>query len=179
MSRIGRKELEVPKGVEVKVAAGVVRVKGPKGELSKSIHPRISVQVEDGRVRVARSSEEKADKALHGMVRNEIKNMVEGVSQGYARVLEISGVGYRAQVQGKKILLSLGYTHQIEFPLPEGIDATIDKQTVVTLKGIDKQLVGQTAAKIRSFREPEPYKGKGVKYAGERIIRKEGKTGTA
>ncbi len=177
MSRIGRKELEVPKGVEVKVAAGVVRVKGPKGELSKSIHPRISVQVEDGRVRVARSSEEKADKALHGMVRNEIKNMVEGVSQGYARVLEISGVGYRAQVQGKKILLSLGYTHQIEFPLPEGIDATIDKQTVVTLKGIDKQLVGQTAAKIRSFREPEPYKGKGVKYAGERIIRKEGKTG--
>jgi large subunit ribosomal protein L6 len=177
MSRIGRKELEVPKGVEVKVAAGVVRVKGPKGELSKSIHPKISVQVENGRVRVGRSSEEKADKALHGMVRNEIKNMVEGVSQGYARVLEISGVGYRAQVQGKKILLSLGYTHQIEFPLPAGIDAAIDKQTVVTLKGIDKQLVGQTAAKIRSFREPEPYKGKGVKYAGERIIRKEGKTG--
>lgn len=177
MSRIGRKELEVPKGVDVKVAAGVVRVKGPKGELSKSIHPRISVQVENGHVRVARSSEDKADKALHGMVRNEIKNMVEGVSQGYARVLEISGVGYRAQVQGKKILLSLGYTHQIEFPLPAGIDATIDKQTVVTLKGIDKQLVGQTAAKIRSFREPEPYKGKGVKYAGERIIRKEGKTG--
>jgi large subunit ribosomal protein L6 len=177
MSRIGRKELEVPKGVEVKVAAGVVRVKGPKGELSKSIHPRISVQVEDGRVRVARSSEDKADKALHGMVRNEIKNMVEGVSQGYVRVLEISGVGYRAQVQGKMILLSLGYTHQIEFPLPAGIDAAIEKQTVVTLKGIDKQLVGQTAAKIRSFREPEPYKGKGVKYAGERIIRKEGKTG--
>jgi large subunit ribosomal protein L6 len=177
MSRIGRKELEVPKGVEVKVAAGVVRVKGPKGELSKSIHPRISVQVENGRVRVGRSSEEKADKALHGMVRNEIKNMVEGVSLGYARVLEISGVGYRAQVQGKKILLSLGYTHQIEFPLPAGIDAAIDKQTVVTLKGIDKQLVGQTAAEIRSFREPEPYKGKGVKYAGERIIRKEGKTG--
>lgn len=177
MSRIGRKELEVPKGVEVKVAAGVVRVKGPKGELSKSIHPRISVQVDNGRVRVGRASEDKADKALHGMVRNEIKNMVEGVSSGYERVLEISGVGFRAQVQGKKILLSLGYTHQIDFPLPAGIDAAIDKQTVVTLKGIDKQLVGQTAAKIRSFREPEPYKGKGVKYAGERIIRKEGKTG--
>jgi large subunit ribosomal protein L6 len=177
MSRIGRKELEVPKGVDVKVASGFVRVKGPKGELSKSIHPRISVQVENGRVRVGRSSEDKADKALHGMVRNEIKNMVEGVSQGYERVLEITGVGFRAQVQGKKLLMSLGYTHQIEFPLPSGIDAAIDKQTVVTLRGVDKQLVGQTAAKIRAMREPEPYKGKGVKYAGERIIRKEGKTG--
>ncbi|MFZ5875122.1 MAG: 50S ribosomal protein L6 [Nitrospirota bacterium] len=177
MSRIGRKELEVPKGVDVKVAAGVVRVKGPKGELSKSIHPRISVKVENGRVQVGRSSEDKSDKALHGMVRNEIKNMVEGVSQGYERILEISGVGFRAQVQGKKILMSLGYTHQIEFPLPAGIDAAVDKQTVVTLKGVDKQLVGQTAAKIRAMREPEPYKGKGIKYSGERIIRKEGKTG--
>jgi large subunit ribosomal protein L6 len=177
MSRIGRKELEVPKGVDVKVAAGVVRVKGPKGELSKAVHPRISVTVENGRVQVGRSSEDKADKALHGMVRNEIKNMVEGVSQGYERVLEISGVGFRAQVQGKKILMSLGYTHQIEFPLPTGIDAAVEKQTVVTLKGVDKQLVGQTAAKIRSMREPEPYKGKGIKYSGERIIRKEGKTG--
>jgi large subunit ribosomal protein L6 len=177
MSRIGRKELEVPKGVDVKVAAGVVRVKGPKGELSKAVHPRISVKVENGRVQVGRSSEDKADKALHGMVRNEIKNMVEGVSQGYERVLEISGVGFRAQVQGKKILMSLGYTHPIEFPLPTGVDAAVEKQTVVTLKGVDKQLVGQTAAKIRAMREPEPYKGKGIKYAGERIIRKEGKTG--
>jgi large subunit ribosomal protein L6 len=177
MSRIGRKELEVPKGVDVKVAPGVVRVKGPKGELSKSIHPNVSVLVENGRVRVSRASEDKADKALHGMVRNEIKNMVEGVSQGYERVLEITGVGFRAQVQGKKLLMSLGYTHQIEFPLPAGVDAAVDKQTVVTLRGVDKQLVGQTAAKIRSMREPEPYKGKGVKYAGERIIRKEGKTG--
>ncbi|HET8761412.1 MAG TPA: 50S ribosomal protein L6 [Nitrospiria bacterium] len=177
MSRIGRKELEVPKGVDVKVVPGVVRVKGPKGELSKSIHPNVSVLVENGRVRVSRASEDKADKALHGMVRNEIKNMVEGVSQGYERVLEITGVGFRAQVQGKKLLMSLGYTHQIEFPLPAGVDAAVDKQTVVTLRGADKQLVGQTAAKIRSMREPEPYKGKGVKYAGERIIRKEGKTG--
>jgi large subunit ribosomal protein L6 len=177
MSRIGRKELEVPKGVDVKVAAGVVRVKGPKGELSKPVHPRISVKVENGRVQVGRSSEDKADKALHGMVRNEIKNMVEGVSQGYERVLEISGVGFRAQVQGKKILMSLGFTHQIEFPLPTGVDAAVEKQTVVTLKGADKQLVGQTAAKIRAMREPEPYKGKGIKYSGERIIRKEGKTG--
>jgi large subunit ribosomal protein L6 len=177
MSRIGRKELEVPKGVDVKVAAGVVRVKGPKGELSKAVHPRISVTVENGRVQVGRSSEAKADKALHGMVRNEIKNMVEGVSQGYERVLEISGVGFRAQVQGKKILMSLGFTHQIDFPLPAGVDAAVEKQTVVTLKGVDKQLVGQTAAKIRAMREPEPYKGKGIKYSGERIIRKEGKTG--
>lgn len=177
MSRIGRKEIEVPKGVEVKVAAGRVRVKGPKGELSKTIHPDVSVKVENGHVSVARSSEEKFHKSLHGMLRNEIKNMVVGVSQGYERVLEITGVGYRAQLQGKKLLLSLGYTHPIDFPLPAGIDAAVDKQTTVTLRGVDKYLVGQTAAKIRAMRKPEPYKGKGVKYAGERIIRKEGKTG--
>lgn len=177
MSRIGRKELAVPKGVDVKVAGGLVRVKGPKGELSKTIHPRVSVQVENGQIRVGRSTDEKADRSLHGTVRNEIKNMVEGVTQGYERVLEISGVGYRAQLQGKKLLLSLGYTHQIEFPLPAGIDAAVDKQTTVTLKGIDKYVLGQTAAKIRAMRKPEPYKGKGVKYAGEHIIRKEGKTG--
>jgi len=177
MSRIGRKELTLPKGVDVKVAGGLVRVKGPKGELSKTIHPRVSVQVENGHVRVGRSTDEKADRSLHGTIRNEIKNMVEGVTQGYERVLEISGVGYRAQLQGKKLLLSLGYTHQIEFPLPGGIDAAVDKQTTVTLKGIDKYVLGQTAAKIRAMRKPEPYKGKGVKYAGEHIIRKEGKTG--
>ncbi|MEW6683427.1 MAG: 50S ribosomal protein L6 [Nitrospirota bacterium] len=177
MSRIGRKELAVPKGVDVKVAGGLVRVKGPKGELSKTIHPRVSVQVENGQIRVGRSTDEKTDRSLHGTVRNEIKNMVEGVTQGYERVLEISGVGYRAQLQGKKLLLSLGHTHQIEFPLPAGIDAAVDKQTTVTLKGIDKYVLGQAAAKIRAMRKPEPYKGKGVKYAGEHIIRKEGKTG--
>lgn len=177
MSRVGRKELTVPKGVDVKVAGGLVRVKGPKGELSKAFHPRVSVLVENGQVKVGRLSDEKADRSLHGTVRNEIKNMVEGVSQGYERVLEITGVGFRAQLQGKKLLLNLGYTHQIDFPLPAGIDAAVEKQTVVTLKGIDKYLVGQTAAKIRAMRKPEPYKGKGVKYAGEHIIRKEGKTG--
>lgn len=177
MSRIGRKELEVPKGVDVKVAGGLVRVKGPKGELSKAFHPRVSVQVENGQVKVGRSSDEKADRSLHGTVRNEIKNMVVGVSQGYERVLEINGVGFRAQLQGKKLLLNLGYTHQIEFPLPAGVDAAVEKQTQLTLKGIDKYMVGQTAAKIRAMRKPEPYKGKGVKYAGEHIIRKEGKTG--
>jgi large subunit ribosomal protein L6 len=177
MSRIGRKELTLPKGVDVKVTEGLVRVKGPKGEISKTVHPRVSVQVENGQVRVGRSSDEKSDRSLHGTVRNEIKNMVEGVSQGYQRVLEISGVGYRAQLQGKKLLLNLGHTHQIEFPLPTGIDATVDKQVTVTLKGIDKHVLGQTAAKIRAMRKPEPYKGKGVKYAGEHIIRKEGKTG--
>jgi large subunit ribosomal protein L6 len=177
MSRIGRKEIVVPKGVEVKVAEGVVRVKGPKGELSKAVHPNVSVQVDDGHVRVNRSSEEKFHKSLHGMLRNEIANMVVGVTQGYQRVLEITGVGYRAQLQGRSLSLSLGYTHPIEFPLPVGIDAAVDKQTTVTIRGIDKYLVGQIAAKIRSLRKPEPYKGKGVKYAGERIIRKEGKTG--
>jgi len=177
MSRIGRKEIVVPQGVEVKVAEGVVRVKGPKGELSKAVHPNVSVQVDDGHVRVNRSSEEKFHKSLHGMLRNEIANMVVGVTQGYQRVLEITGVGYRAQLQGRSLSLSLGYTHPIEFPLPVGIDAAVDKQTTVTIRGIDKYLVGQIAAKIRSLRKPEPYKGKGVKYAGERIIRKEGKTG--
>jgi large subunit ribosomal protein L6 len=177
MSRIGRKEIVVPKGVEVKVAEGVVRVKGPKGELSKAVHPNVSVQVDDGHVRVNRSSEEKFHKSLHGMLRNEIANMVVGVTQGYQRVLEITGVGYRAQLQGRSLSLSLGYTHPIEFTLPVGIDAAVDKQTTVTIRGIDKYLVGQIAAKIRSLRKPEPYKGKGVKYAGERIIRKEGKTG--
>jgi large subunit ribosomal protein L6 len=177
MSRIGRKELAVPKGVDVKVAGGMVRVKGPKGELAKPIHPRVSVKVENGQVSVSRSTDEKNDRSVHGMMRNEIKNMVEGVSQGFERVLEISGVGFRAQLQGKKLLLNLGYTHQIEFPLPAGVDAAVDKQTTVTLKGADKYLVGQTAAKIRAMRTPEPYKGKGVKYAGEHIIRKEGKTG--
>jgi large subunit ribosomal protein L6 len=177
MSRIGRKEIVVPKGVEVKIAEGVVRVKGPKGELSKAVHPNVSVQVDNGHVRVTRSSEEKFHKSLHGMLRNEIANMVVGVTQGYQRVLEITGVGYRAQLQGRSLSLSLGYTHPIEFTLPVGIDAAVDKQTTVTIRGIDKYLVGQIAAKIRSLRKPEPYKGKGVKYAGERIIRKEGKTG--
>lgn len=177
MSRIGRKEMTVPKGVEVKVADGVVRVKGPKGELSKPIHAAVSVTLADGQVHVARSSDEKFHKSLHGMLRNEIQNMLEGVTHGYARVLEITGVGYRAQLQGRSLLLNLGYTHQIDFPLPSGIDASVEKQTTVTIRGVDKYLVGQTAATIRAMRKPEPYKGKGIKYAGERIIRKEGKTG--
>jgi len=177
MSRVGRKAVTLPKGVEVKVADGLVRVKGPKGEISKTLHPRVSVVVENGQVVVGRLTDEKGDRSLHGTERNVIRNLVEGVSQGYERVLEISGVGYRAQLQGKKLLLNLGQTHQIEFPLPPGIDATVDKQTTVTLKGIDKYLLGQTAANIRAMRKPEPYKGKGVKYAGEHIIRKEGKTG--
>jgi large subunit ribosomal protein L6 len=177
MSRVGRKELPIPKGVEVKIAEGVVRVKGPKGELSKAIHPDVSVSLDNGQVRVARRSDEKFHRSLHGMLRNEIQNMLVGVTQGYARVLEITGVGYRAQLQGRSLLLSLGYTHQIDFPLPTGVDAAVDKQTTVTIRGVDKYLVGQTAAKIRAMRKPEPYKGKGVKYAGEHIIRKEGKTG--
>lgn len=177
MSRIGRKEIEVPKGVEVKIANGVVRVKGPKGELSKSVHPSVSVRLEDGRVQVGRENDETFQKSLHGTMRSEINNMVIGVTKGYERVLEISGVGYRAQMQGRALLLNLGHTHQINFALPAGIDAAVDKQTTVTIRGVDKYLVGQTAAQIRSMRKPEPYKGKGVKYQGEHIIRKEGKTG--
>ncbi len=177
MSRVGRKELPIPKGVEVKVAEGTVQVKGPKGTLSKAIHPDVSVSLDNGHVRVARHSDEKFHRSLHGTLRNEIQNMLVGVTQGYSRVLEITGVGYRAQLQGRSLLLNLGFTHQIDFPLPAGVDAAVDKQTTVTIRGVDKYLVGQTAAKIRAMRKPEPYKGKGVKYAGEHIIRKEGKTG--
>jgi len=177
MSRVGRKDIDIPNGVEVNVGEGMVRVKGPKGELGQPLHPGVTVRLENGHVRVERASDEKFHRSLHGTMRNEIQNMLIGVTQGYTRVLEITGVGYRAQMQGKSLLLNLGHTHQINVALPPGVEASVDKQTTVTIRGIDKRLVGQTAANIRAMREPEPYKGKGVKYAGERILRKEGKTG--
>ncbi len=177
MSRIGKKLIPIPKGVDVKADDRSVMVKGPLGALARTIPPGITVAVADNDVAVKRLSDERHHRALHGLVRMEIHNMIQGVTAGFEKTLEISGVGYKANLAGKVISFSLGYTHPIEFPLPEGIDAKVDKQTIVTIKGRDKYLVGQTAANIRALKKPDVYKAKGIKYAGEVLIRKEGKTG--
>lgn len=178
MSRIGNKPVEIPKGVEVKIDKNLITAKGPKGTLTVEIHPRIKVSLEDGRIVLKRPSDEKQDKALHGTMRALVANMIHGVSKGYEKVLEIFGVGYRAQLQGNKLIFSLGYSHPVEFQLPEGIKATVDqKQTTITLTGADKALLGQIAANIRSLRPPDPYKGKGIRYAGEQLKLKPGKAG--
>lgn len=177
MSRIGKKLIPIPKGVEVKADARHVAVKGPLGSLTRTIPPGITVAVANDDVAVTRLSEGRHQRALHGLVRMEVHNMIQGVTAGFEKTLEISGVGYKANLAGKVINFNLGYTHPIEFPLPEGIDAKVDKQTIVTIKGRDKYLVGQTAANIRALKKPDVYKAKGIKYAGEVLIRKEGKTG--
>jgi len=177
MSRIGKKPIEVPKGVEVSIQGSSVSVKGPKGSLQRTFSTGIDIRKEGDSITVTPALYKKEIGALHGLTRTLINNMVEGVTQGFVKTLEISGVGYKALIQGKNIVLNLGFSHQITYPLPAGIDASIDKQTVITLKGIDKDLVGQVASKIRSLRVPEPYKGKGIKYKEERIIKKAGKTG--
>lgn len=177
MSRIGRHPVEVPAGVEVKVAENnVVTVKGPKGTLEKALPTEMSIKLEDGQVVVTRPNDLKKMKSLHGLTRTLIQNMVIGVSQGYEKTLEVNGVGYRAQKQGKKLVLSLGYSHPVEMEDPEGLESTVDGNKIV-VKGIDKEKVGQYAAEIRDKRRPEPYKGKGIKYADEVIRRKVGKTG--
>lgn len=175
MSRIGRKPVQIPKGVTVKTTDGVITVKGPKGELSAKVHPSISVKVEPQEALVSRVSDLKKDRALHGLWRALLQNMIHGVTEGYAKKLEIVGVGYRAELKGKKLQLQIGYSHPILFNPPEGIKIEVPAQTSITISGIDKQLVGLVAAKIRSFRQPEPYKGKGIKYEGEYIRRKAGK----
>jgi large subunit ribosomal protein L6 len=178
MSRVGKNPIQIPTGVDVKLQGNIVSVKGPKGELRWNIPSGISVSMQDKSITVKRPSDAKQDKALHGTVRNIIANMVTGTSAGYQRVLDISGVGYRAQVQGKKIVFTLGYSHPVEFQLPEGINAEVDKkQTQITLQGIDKQVMGQVAANIRGLRAPDIYKGKGVRYANEYIKLKVGKAG--
>ena len=177
MSRIGRHPVEVPAGVEVKIAENnVVTVKGPKGTLEKALPTEMSITMEDGHVVVARPNDLKKMKSLHGLTRTLIQNMVTGVSQGYEKTLEVNGVGYRAQKQGKKLVLSLGYSHPVEMEDPEGLESAVDGNKIV-VKGIDKEKVGQYAAEIRDKRRPEPYKGKGIKYADEVIRRKVGKTG--
>jgi large subunit ribosomal protein L6 len=176
MSRIGKKPVEIPSGVKVALSGQTLNVEGPKGKLSRELHAGVQVEVAAQQIQVT-SGAEQSNTALQGMTRTLIANMVDGVTKGFQRVLEINGVGYRADLQGKMLNLALGYSHPINYPLPEGISAEVEKQTKITLTGIDKELVGATAAKIRSFRAPEPYKGKGIKYADERIIRKAGKTG--
>ena len=178
MSRIGRQPIVLPTGVTVTVGEGnLVTVKGPLGTLSETIRPSISVKVEGNTVLVERSSEEKLDKSLHGLSRTLINNMVVGVTTGYSKKLEIIGVGYRAQKQGKTLVLNLGFSHVVNFEEKDGITFEVPDQTTVIVKGISKQTVGQIAAQIREKRPPEPYHGKGVKYAGEFIRRKAGKTG--
>ena len=177
MSRIGRHPVAVPAGVEVKIAENnVVTVKGPKGTLEKALPTEMSIKLEDGQVVVTRPNDLKKMKSLHGLTRTLIQNMVIGVSQGYEKALEFNGVGYRAHKQGKKLVLSLGYSHPVEMEDPEGLESTVDGNKIV-VKGIDKEKVGQYAAEIRDKRRPEPYKGKGIKYADEVIRRKVGKTG--
>ena len=177
MSRIGRHPVEVPAGVEVKIAENnVVTVKGPKGTLEKALPTEMSITMEDGHVVVTRPNDLKKMKSLHGLTRTLIQNMVTGVSQGYEKTLEVNGVGYRAQKQGKKLVLSLGYSHPVEMEDPEGLESAVDGNKIV-VKGIDKEKVGQYAAENRDKRRPEPYKGKGIKYADEVIRRKVGKTG--
>ena len=176
MSRIGKTPVAIPSGVEVKVAGSTVTVTGPKGESSWEIPSILSVVVEDNQVLISRSQESKQARALHGTIRSVINNMVIGVSEGYVKELEISGVGYKAQMKGNTCVLALGFSHEINYEIPEGITVEIDKAGVeVKVSGHDKALVGQVAARIRLFSPAEPYKGKGVKYKGEQIRRKEGK----
>jgi large subunit ribosomal protein L6 len=177
MSRIGKKPIALPKGVKVELKDGLVSVNGQKGALQRPLLEGVEVSITDAVVTVTRKSDDKRSRSYHGLMRTLVANMVEGVSNGYEKKLEIVGIGYRSELKGNNLALYLGYSHPIDFPLPEGISAEVEKQTLVTIKGIDKELVGQIAAKIRDLRKPDPYKGKGVKYAGEILKKKAGKTG--
>ena len=176
MSRIGKMPVVLPKGVAVKQANGTLSVKGPKGSLQLSAHPDMKVVIDGGEVRVERPSDEKQHRALHGLTRSLITNMVIGVTDGFAKTLEIVGVGYRADLKGKGLTLSLGFSHTIEYTPDDGVSLECPNQTTIVVSGIDKQKVGQAAADIRAFRPPEPYKGKGIRYKGEHVRRKAGKT---
>ena len=179
MSRIGRMPVTITKGVEVKQANGTLHVKGPKGELELNVHPDMSVIVDESDIRVERPSDHKDHRALHGLTRSLIQNMVTGVSEGFSKTLEIVGVGYRAEAKGKGIMLNLGFSHTIDYEAAEGVSLECPNQTTIVVAGADKQKVGQAAAEIRAFRPPEPYKGKGIRYQGEQIRRKAGKTAGA
>ena len=176
MSRIGRKPVVVPEKVKVSVQGTTLKVEGPKGVLTMSVHPRITVKVEATEVNVTRPTDIRTDRALHGLTRSLIQNMVIGVTQGYSKELEIVGVGMKASVQGNKLTILLGFTHPIDYPFGKDVDIKCPKPTSIVIAGADKQRVGQTAAEIRSFMKPEPYKGKGIRYLGEHVRRKQGKT---
>jgi large subunit ribosomal protein L6 len=175
VSRIGKLPVSVPEGVKVAVDEGAIKFEGPKGKLETAVPAGINVKVEGKIVRVERVGEDRKIRALHGLTRKLIANMAEGVSKGFSRVLDINGVGYRAEVRGQELHMTLGYSHPIVFPLPQGVTAAVERQVIVTLTSANRQLLGETAAKIRSFRPPEPYKGKGIKYREEVIRRKAGK----
>ncbi|GIQ71209.1 50S ribosomal protein L6 [Xylanibacillus composti] len=177
MSRIGRKAITIPNGVDIQMDNRVITIKGPKGTLSREIHRDMIVEVNGSELSVVRPSDNKLHRSLHGTTRSVINNMVSGVTEGFSKSLELVGVGYRAQLTGKKVVLNVGYSHPVEIEPEEGIEFEVPANNKVIVKGIDKERVGAIAAKIRSVREPEPYKGKGIKYEGERIIRKEGKAG--
>ena len=177
MSRIGRKPIAIPAGVEVKLADGVATVKGPKGTLTQNIHPNMKVEVADGEILVTRPNDEKENRALHGLTRALLNNMVEGVTNGFSKQLDVNGVGYRVQKQGKDLVMTLGSSHLVTVSEIPGITIDVPGPNTIIIRGADKQLVGQFAAEVREKRPPEPYKGKGIKYADEVIRRKEGKTG--
>ena len=177
MSRIGRKPIEIPEGVEIDVQPGAVSVRGPKGELSQVVDRDMKLVIDDGTLTVERPTDRGDHRALHGLTRSLIANMVVGVTEGYEKQLEIQGVGYRAKLQGKSLELSVGFSHPVSIQAPDGIEFEVPQPTQVIVRGIDKQLVGEIASQIRRVRPPEPYKGKGIRYAGEQILRKAGKAG--
>jgi large subunit ribosomal protein L6 len=179
MSRIGKMPVEIPKGVDVALVERTLSVKGPKGDLSMEVHPEMTVKVEDGRVLVTRPSDQPDHRALHGLTRSLVNNMVTGVSEGFAMTLEIVGVGYRAEPSADGLTILVGYSHPIHYPAPDGVTLECPNQTTIVVRGADKQQVGQAAAEIRSFRPPEPYKGKGIRYQGEQVRRKAGQTAGA
>lgn len=178
MSRVGKKPIPIPEKTEISYKDRVVTVKGTKGALTRSIHPAVDLKIDKDVVNVTLLEESKNGQAFQGLVRSLLANMIHGVSSGFERTLEINGIGYRAELKGSAIVFNLGYSHPISFDLPKGIEASIDRNSVIKLNGIDKELLGHTAAAIRKLRPPEPYKGKGIKYAEENIRKKAGKTGT-
>lgn len=176
MSRVGKKPVVIPDGVKITQEGNFLKIKGPKGELERQIHPNIGIEIVENQVNVTRPNDTKQNKSLHGLSRALVQNMVTGVTDTYKKTLDIVGVGYKAELKGKNLLLNIGYSHPIFLIPPDGITLDIPTQTQIIISGIDKQLVGLVAAKIRSFRKPEPYKGKGIKYSDEHIVRKAGKT---
>lgn len=177
LSRIGKKPIPIPVKTTIDIDGTLITVKGVKGSLARSLHPNVNVVSEDGFILVTPKDQGRETRALHGLTRALVANMVTGVSQGFEKILEVNGIGYKAEISGSTLSLALGFSHPIQFLLPDGISATVDKKNTITLSGIDKELLGQTASAIRRLRPPEPYKGKGIKYSTEKIMRKAGKTG--
>jgi len=177
MSRVGRRPIPIPEGVEVEIKGRRVRVKGPKGELEREFHPDMIIEKKDGNIVVSRPTDNKLHRSLHGLTRTLIANMIEGVKNGYRKILEVVGTGYRAQKSGNKIVLNVGFTHPVELEIPKGIEARVEGTQRIVVEGIDKEAVGQFAAKIRAVRPPDPYVGKGIRYFGEEVRKKPGKAG--